>query len=86
MFNNLQQQKLQDLVFLPRGVQRDFAHANVALDVYIEELKTESPEKFHDHKTLKDRVFMDEPKSAVQCKRYVRIRSESPINIVPVKS
>ena len=86
MFNDLQKQKLRDLSYIPPGITLNFNKPNERLETYIVELKQESPELFHTLKTLKERVFMDEPRSAVQCKRYVRIRSESPINIVPVKS
>ena len=84
MLNDLQKQKLQDLVSLPNGLVRDYGQPNERLDMYIQQLKDTFPEHFHSTNTLKERVFMDEPKSAVLCKRYVRLRAQSPINIVPI--
>jgi len=84
MFNDLQKQKLRDLSYIPPGVTLNFNKPNERLETYIVELKQESPELFHTLKTLKERVFMDEPRTVANYTRYVRTRSESPINIVPV--
>ena len=84
MFNDLQKQKLRDLAYIPPNVTLNFNKPNERLENYIFKLKEESPALFHTPQTLKERVFIDEPKTVANYKRYIRTRAESPINIVPV--
>ena len=84
MFNDLQKQKLRDLSYIPPGVTLDFKNPNERLENYIIKLQEENPALFHAPQTLKERVFIDEPRTVFNYKRYIRTRAESPINIVPI--
>ena len=77
-FNEHQRQMLRDL----SDVRADnkYLEVNRKLQDYIETLRDIYPEMFHTDKTLKHRVFMDEPRSlAMPFARFVRSRSQSPI-------
>ena len=77
-FNEHQRQMLRDL----SDVRADnkYLEVNRKLQDYIETLRDIYPEMFHTDKTLKHRVFMDEPRSlAMPFARFVRPRSQSPI-------
>lgn len=84
--NELQRQKLRDLSHVRKD--KDYpATPNMVLEKYIEELRDQYPEAFHTKESLKDRVFMDEPRmNSTPYARSVRAYAESPIHIIPVKS
>ena len=86
LLNELQRQKLRDLSKVRKD--KDYpATPNMALEKYIEELRDQYPEAFHTKGSLKERVFMDEPRlNATPYARSVRAYAESPIHIIPVKS
>ena len=76
-FNEHQRQMLRDL----SDVREDnkYTEVNRKLQDYIETLRDIYPEMFHTDKTLKNRVFFDEPRSlATSCARFVRSYSQSP--------
>lgn len=77
-FNEHQRQMLRDL----SDVRADnkYTEINRKLQDYIETLQDIYPEMFHTDKTLKTRVFMDEPRSiSMPFARFVRAWSQSPI-------
>lgn len=77
-FNEHQRQMLRDL----SNVHKDnkYLEVNRKLQDYIETLHDIYPEMFHTDKTLKHRVFMDEPRSlSMPFARFVRAWSQSPI-------
>lgn len=82
-FNEQQRQKLQDL---SKVCKEYSAVPNAALEAYIAQLRDLYPEMFHTDKTLKHRVFFDEPRSATSCARFVRAKVQSPYRIVPVRA
>lgn len=76
--NELQSQVLRDI----SDVREDnkYLEVNKKLQDYIETLQDIYPEMFHTDKTLKTRVFMDEPRSSsMPFARFVRAWSQSPI-------
>ena len=76
-FNEHQRQMLRDL----SDVREDnkYTEVNRKLQDYIETLRDIYPEMFHTDKTLKNRVFFDEPRSlGMPFTRFVRPYSQSP--------
>ena len=84
--NELQRQKLRDLSRVRKD--KDYpATPNMVLETYLEELRDQYPEAFHTKESLKERVFMDEPRmNSTPYARSVRAYAESPLHIIPVKS
>ena len=67
LLNELQRQRLRDL-----------AHTPTALEDYIETLQDQYPEAFHlGHRTLSERVFVDEPLFNIPYARFVRSVNDS---------
>jgi len=63
----------------PRG--RDYSAApNKPLEAYIKSMQKLHPEMFQDVKSMRERVFVDEPYSC-SFKRAVRTLSESPYRV-----
>ena len=82
--NELQRQKLRDLSRVRKD--KDYpATPNMVLETYLEELRDQYPEAFHTKESLKERVFMDEPRFIPSAK-FIRPYGQSPIHITPVKS
>jgi hypothetical protein len=78
LLNELQRQRLRDL----SRVCKDGNYPtlpNLPLDKYLEELRDQYPEAFHTRESLKNRVFMDEPRFPPGAK-FVRRYGESPIH------
>jgi len=86
--NDLQRQKLRNLSRALTGDKKDYpVLPNMPLEAYLEELRDQYPEAFHTRESLKERVFMDEPRmNSTPYARSVRAYAESPIHIIPVKS
>jgi hypothetical protein len=79
-----QRQKLRDLSRVRED--KDYpVRPNEPLEAYITELREQYPEAFLDKDSLKNRVFMDEPRFIHNAK-FIRAYGKSPIHIVPVKS
>jgi hypothetical protein len=84
-FNEHQRQMLRDLSDVREG--NKYTEVNRRLEDYIETLRDMYPEMFHTDKTLKHRVFMDEPRVCMDeprslsmpFARFVRAWSQSPI-------
>jgi hypothetical protein len=73
LLNDLQRQRLRDLALTP-----------AALEAYVEELHDQYPEAFHvEHKSLSERVFVDEPVFSIPHARFVRPVKESYYCLVP---
>jgi len=63
----------------PRG--KDYSAApNKPLEAYIKSMQKSHPEMFQDAKSLRERVFVDEPYSC-SFKRTIRTYSESPYRV-----
>lgn len=76
-FTEHQRQMLKDLSDTSQG--NTYQKVNSKLQDYLDTLRDMYPEKFHTEKTLKDRVFFDEPSSlSTPHERFVRPRKESP--------
>ena len=76
-FHEHQRQMLRDL----SDVREDnkYTEVNRRLQDYIETLRDIYPEMFHTKDTVKNRVFMDEPRSlSMPFARFVRSVSQSP--------
>jgi len=85
LLNELQRQKLRDLSRVLTGDKKDYpVRPNEPLEAYITELREQYPEAFLDKDSLKNRVFMDEPRFIHNAK-FIRAYGKSPIHIVPVK-
>lgn len=86
LLNELQRQKLRDLSRALTGDKKDYpVQPNEPLEAYLAELRDQYPEAFHTKESLKERVFMDEPRFMPHA-NYVRPYAQSPLHIVPVKS
>jgi hypothetical protein len=86
LLNELQRQKLRDLSRALTGDKKDYpVQPNEPLEAYLAELRDQYPEAFHTKESLKERVFMDEPRFIPSAK-FLRPYGQSPIHIVPVKS
>ena len=55
------QQMLKDAVDHVRIEKEDYVLENPKLEAVIKLIKAECPEKFHSEKTIRDRIFYDEP-------------------------
>jgi hypothetical protein len=63
----------------PRG--KDYSAApNKPLEAYIKSMRKSHPEMFQDAKSMKERVFVDEP-HLCSFKRTVRTHAESPYRV-----
>lgn len=77
-FHEHQRQMLRDLS--DAREDNKYLEVNKKLQDYIETLRDIYPEMFHTDKTLKNRVFVDEPRSTTTpFARFVRAWSQSPI-------
>jgi hypothetical protein len=75
MFSINNQIKLKSLARKPMingKINPEFGKENAPLNAFIAQLMAEESHQFLTHNDLPNRVFVDEPASAVTCKGFIR--------------